>query len=109
MVVRNLSAVCLAVGLLSPLAAAAPRALEITVDGAVLVENNVRVGGATEKGARVALYRGAGCRGEPVGSTRAEEGGSFTVAADGFTPPFTVSVRASAGERRSECVDIPIR
>jgi hypothetical protein len=44
-----------------------------------------------------------------VATARAEEAGRFTVAADGFTPPFTISVRAQHDGARSSCFDLTVR
>jgi hypothetical protein len=90
-------------------AAAAESELPLTVDGAILVENNVRVGGASKKGASISLYRGASCSGAPLATAAAEEAGRFTVSADGFDPPFTVSVRATVGKRQSACVPVTVK
>jgi hypothetical protein len=80
----------------------------LSVDGAVLVERNVRVGGSSVRGARVSVYPTAGCRGAPAATGTAEVAGRFTVAANGdFEPPFTISVRAALGEERSACIDVP--
>ena len=89
--------------------AAAQEKVTITVDGTMVVGNNVRVGGSATRGATVLFHSGKGCRGLAVSFAPVEEGGRFTVAHTGsYEPPFTISVRAAAGSRRSECVDLEI-
>jgi hypothetical protein len=89
--------------------AAAQERVTITVDGTMVVGDNVRVGGSATRGAVVSLHPGRGCRGDAIASTPVEEGGRFTVAHNGsYEPPFTISIRAAIGSRRSECVDLEI-
>ena len=89
--------------------AAAQERVTITVDGTMVVGDNVRVGGSATRGAVVALHSGKGCRGDAIASSPVEDGGRFTVAHNGsYEPPFAISVRAANGSRRSECVDLEI-
>src|SRR5688572_4519855 len=59
--------------LLTVSVAAAQERVTISVDGTMVVGDNVRVGGSATRGAVISLHSGKGCRGDAIASAPVED------------------------------------